>query len=77
MGLIDRAYSEIVHWRRNLFKIPSGKAGTVFVNELTHLLSAYADATTMENIAMKAAMTMPALLLQRPHPRSRSADLIA
>ena len=26
---------------------------------------------------MKAAMTMPALLLQRPHPRSRSADLIA
>ena len=26
---------------------------------------------------MKAAMTMPALLLQRPHPRSRSTDLIA
>ena len=75
--LIDKAYNEIIHWRRNLFKIPHGKAGTLFVNELARLLSAYADGTTMENIAMKAAMTTPALLLQRPHQRSRSADNVA
>ena len=42
---------------------------------MTNLLSAYADGTAMENIALKAAMTMPALLLQRPHRRMRNADL--
>ena len=31
----------------------------------------------MESIALKAAMTMPALLLQRPHRRSRNADHIS
>ena len=33
-------YEEVVHWRRNLCKIPSGKAGLSFVKELTHLLQA-------------------------------------
>lgn len=71
---INEAYSEIVHWRHNLFKVPSGKAGTQFVEELARLLTTYADGTPLENIAMKAVMTMPALLLQKPHPKSRSTD---
>ena len=31
---VDRGYEEIVHWRRNLFKVPSGKAGKAFVREM-------------------------------------------
>ena len=28
--VIDHAYAETVHWRRNLFKVPSGKVGKAF-----------------------------------------------
>ncbi len=71
---IDQCYKEIVHWNRNLFKIPSGKAGTSFVREMSHLFQAYAERSTLEGIAMKAAMILPAMLLQKPHSRSRTKD---
>jgi hypothetical protein len=71
---INRSYEVIVHWRRNLFKIPSGKAGKAFIRELTRMFRAYADGSALESVAMKAAMVMPALLLQKPHPRSKAKD---
>ena len=54
--------------------VPSGKAGKRFVQELTRLFSAYADASAMEGIAIKAAMTACSLLLQKPHSGSKSHD---
>ena len=39
-----------VHWRKNLFKVPSGKAGKAFVIEIARLLRAYAEAETLEAI---------------------------
>ena len=71
---INRCYEVIVHWRRNLFKVPSGKAGKAFVQELVRMFHAYANASALESVAMKAAMVMPALLLQKPHPRSKAKD---
>ena len=53
---IDRIYSEIVHWRHNVFKIPSGKQGKAFVYEMARLFNAYAEASSMEGVAIKAAM---------------------
>ena len=32
---IDDAYAQIVHWRSNLFKVPSGACGKQFVAKLT------------------------------------------
>ena len=37
---INRSYEVIVHWRWNLFKVPSGKAGKAFVRELTRMFRA-------------------------------------
>ena len=71
---LNGIYDEIVHWKRNLFKVPSGKAGTAFVRELSRMFRAYADGSALEGIAMRAAMVMPALLLQKPHPRSKAKD---
>ena len=71
---INTYYEEIVHWKKNIFKIPSGKAGKAFVIELARLLRSYSDDSAMEGIALKAAMTMPALLLQKPHTRSRAKE---
>ena len=71
---LDQCYKEVVHWRRNLFKIPSGKAGTSFVREVSRMFQAYAESSALEGIAMKAAMILPALLLQKPHSRSRTKE---
>ena len=71
---VDLCYKEVVHWRRNLFKIPSGKAGTSFVREVSRMLRAYAESSALEGVAMKAAMILPALLLQKPHTRSKTKE---
>ena len=63
---LNGIYDEIVHWKRNLFKVPSGKAGTIFVRELSFMFRAYADRSARESVAMKAIMVMPALLLPNP-----------
>ena len=71
---IECCYAEVVHWKRNLFKIPSGKAGKAFVRELSRLFHAFGDSSAMECVALKAAMVLPALLLQRPHVKSKAKD---
>ena len=57
--------------------VPFGKVGSAFVSELTNLFNSYGNASAQECIALKAAMVMPALLLQRPHVNSKSRDHLA
>ena len=74
--LVNEAYNQIVHWRHNLFDVPKGKAGNKFVAELCNLLQQFSDGTAMERISLRAAMTIPALLPQKPHRRSSTHDHI-
>jgi len=71
---ISAAYDQVVHWRNNLFMVPFGKVGTNFVTELSKLFQNYGTASAMECIALKAAMVIPPLLLQRPHQNPKSHD---
>ena len=32
---ITHCYEKVVHWKRNMIKVPSGKSGNLFVKELT------------------------------------------
>ena len=41
---------------------------------MARLLRAYAEASTLETVALKCVMTMPALLLQKPHQSSKAKD---
>ena len=68
------AYAEVVHWRRNVFLVPSGKIGKQFVQELASLFLAFAQGSAMESIAIHAAMLACPLLLQKPHHTSKSRD---
>ena len=34
VDFINRTY-DIIHWRKDLFKLPAGKASRIFINELT------------------------------------------
>ena len=54
--------------------IPSGAQGKEYVKELTRMFDAFATESALESIAVTAAMTMPALLLQKPHAKSKSKD---
>ena len=76
-SLIDDAYSQIVHWRSHLFKVPSRSTGKRFMAEIARLFEAFAIESALEAVALKAAMTLPALLLQKPHAKSKVQEHIA
>ena len=57
---IDNAYYEIAKWRR--------KMGKLFVQ--------VAHRSALDGIALKAAMILPALMLQKPHPASKTKENI-
>ena len=69
---VSSAYDVVVHWHRNLFLVPFGKVGKAFVKELSKLFTAYGEGGAMECVALKAAMVMCALLLQKPHRSAKS-----
>ena len=73
-SMINAAYEEIIYWKRNIFLLPSGKVGKLFVQELARLYQLYADASPLENIALKACSVMQSLLLQKPFVKSKTKD---
>ena len=68
------AYENIVHWKRNLFRMPSGAAGKKYIEEVTPLLRLRIQDSSLRSIALKAIHIMPALLLQKPSKNAKSKD---
>ena len=62
---MEDAYSEVVHWQKNTFIVPFGKAGKGFVFKLSRLLRAYADGSAFEPVALKACTVLSVLLIQK------------
>ena len=73
---LDATYTEVVHWRRNCFSVPYGKAGKEFVRELSRLYLAYGCASALESVALEATIVLPILLLQKPSRISRTKQHI-
>ena len=73
---LTSAYSEIVGWRPNLFKLPKGNAGRAFVSEVNRLLNAWTLRSDLEMVAILAVNTIGALLLQKPGIRSTQKENI-
>ena len=73
-NILEATYSEVVLWRRNSFILPFGKAGREFVGELSKLYQAFASASALESIALKAATVLPILLLQKPQKASKAKE---
>ena len=67
-------YDAIVFWRRNIFTLPSGAAGKMFIKECSRLLNAWSFKSTLRPIALKLLMMMPALLLQKTTQKSKAKD---
>jgi hypothetical protein len=71
---VNSAYEEIVHWRRNVFSIPSGDVGKDFICESTCLFNSLCAGNPLEAIALKAIAVMTHLLLQKPYHKSKSKE---
>ena len=72
--LVDEIYDEIVTWKKNVFMIPTGKAGKSFISLLRFWLEEFNKDTSFKAIAMKVFMILPCLLLQKPSANSKSAE---
>jgi hypothetical protein len=71
---IGEAYERVVYFRKNLFALPSGQSGRMFVREKTRFFNILRAAGPLEQVAMKAAMVMEALLLQRTSAKAKARD---
>ena len=72
--VLSAAYAEVVHWRRNIFCVPSGSAGKAFVLEVSRLIRAFCEGSAPETVAVKAIMVLPHVVLQKPHPSSPAKE---
>ena len=59
---------------RNLFKVPTSKAGKAFVCKFTSMLQAYADQSVLESMALHVVVVMLAIRLKKSHSKSKVAN---
>ena len=74
VSTIENAYDEISKWRKNTFLVPFGKMGKEFINTLRELINKWNNGSEMEFIALKVAIVLLALCLQKPGPKWKSKD---
>ena len=67
-------YDEIVHFRRNIFNVPSGRAGKAFIEELAFWIKQFNSNSDLNSVALKAFMVLPTLILQKPSATSKSKE---
>ena len=48
---LNVAYEKIVHWKKNLFLLPTDKAGKHFIEGIEHLLNSWINESTIIKIS--------------------------
>ncbi len=71
---VNHAYLKIVRWKKNLFKVPSGKVGQEFIEEVNKTLVHYVSGSHFESVALTMSMIIFPLLLQKPSRSSKCRD---
>ena len=72
---VESFYEKLVFMKRNLFNLPSGNAGKLFIREVTFWLKQFNSLNSKYNsMAMKVFMVLPGLLLQKPFQASKCKD---
>ena len=71
---INSVYDEIVHFRRNIFNLPSGRAGKAFIEELTFCIKRFNSNSDLNSVAFKAFMVLQTVILQKPSAASKSKE---
>ena len=73
-SLIDDAYNEITTWRKNTFLVSYGKIGRDFIDQLSKHINDWNNGTAMQHLALKAAIVLLAVGLQKPSQKSKAKE---
>ena len=71
---MNKIYDGVVHFRRNLFNLPSGGIGKHFIEELMFWLKQFNSNSRLNSVALKAFMVLPSIILQKPSATSKSKE---
>ena len=72
--MLNAVYDVVVFWRKNIFLLPSGKSRKQYIEETTRLINSWIHNSPLQDVAFKAIMVMPNLLLHKPARNSKSKD---
>ena len=73
-NIVNGVYDEIVHYRRNIFNVPSGRTGKSFIEEFTFWIKQFNADSDLNSVALKAFMVLPTLILQKASATSKSKE---
>ena len=71
---LEKAYGVIRSMSHTLFRLPTGRAGNRFLDEMTRILNIYIDGTHGSQNAPYAFFNLPTLMLQKPSKNSKTKD---
>ena len=74
MSIIENAYDEISKWRKNTFLVPFRKTGKEFIDIWKELTNKWKNGSEMGFIALKVAIVLLALRIQKPGAKSKLKD---
>ena len=60
-------------WSKNVFEIPKGAAGKMFIEEITKLINEWAINPEFKTLNLKAAMLLPNLILQKTSSKCKTS----
>ena len=72
---IAEIYERVVYWRPNLFELPSGRLGKMFVDETARLFESITQGNPLERVAFKAIAIMAHLILQKTHRNMKAKEI--
>ena len=71
---LNEVFLEVARWRRNIFYLPTGKAGEDFIEELSRIFEMFSSGSAFEPVALTMAVVIFPLVLQKPTRDSKAAD---
>ena len=73
---LEKAYGVIGSMSHTLFKLPTGRAGNRFLDEMTRVLNIHIEDTYGSLNALYTFFILPALMLQKPYKNSKTKDKV-
>ena len=71
---LTKIYDQIITWCKNLFMLPRGKSGELFIKELTRLIYHFVNKTAWESLSLQLVHVFIPLMLQKPSSTSKARD---
>ena len=71
---INAIFEDTLHWKKNLFLVPTGKSGKEYVKLETEWLKKFNTGSSFQYLALKVFNILPNMLLQKPSATSKTRD---